>query len=151
MSYITLDDAKQFLGPVYESAYEDAETEIPNEDWLQEDIDAMCAIIDSHITRLYEQTITGTRSLALLKSYAQSLLVRKAYSRFDSANIPDSVQSDHDEAIMRLRDLAKGITFLPDEEQDPRNTGFDVSYNNDNFDNDSSTKTVFTRSNMVGY
>ncbi len=149
MAYITLNEAKQFLGDIYESAYENDVTDIPDETILQEDIDAMSALIDSYIKRSYDQAITGTASLALLKNYIQALLLRKAYSRFLNSEVPEAVQRDNDDAMNNLRDLARGVSFLPDETQEPRSSSVDYAYNEGAYSG--SAKKVFTRENMSGY
>mgnify|MGYP000592438400 FL=1 len=66
MSYITLDQAKDYLGDLYESAYDDNGT--PNDALLTEDIDSVTALVDSYVKRAYDYVITGAQSLNLLKS-----------------------------------------------------------------------------------
>jgi len=149
MAYITLDEAKQFLSTIYVSAYQNENTDIPDDSILQEDIDAMTALIDSYIKRSYDQVIAGVSSLALLKSYAQALILRKAYSRFDNAQVPESVQTDNNDTILRLKDLATGVSFLPDEDQVPRDGSISYQYNEGRYTNGG--EKVFTRENMSGY
>jgi hypothetical protein len=50
MSYITLDQAKDYLGDLYESAYDDNGT--PNDALLTEDIDSVTVMLKSNMTSL---------------------------------------------------------------------------------------------------
>ena len=118
MSYITLDQAKDYLGDLYESAYDDGG--IPNDALLTEDIDSVTALVDSYVKRAYDFVITGTQSLNLLKSISEKLLKSKAYERYDSSRVPEAVENNYLDAVMRLKDLASGKLLLPDSVQEPK-------------------------------
>jgi len=77
MAYITLDEAKQFLSTIYVSAYQNENTEIPDDSILQEDIDAMTALIDSYIKRSYDQVIVGVSKTIFKYDLRISLSERK--------------------------------------------------------------------------
>ena len=147
MSYITLEQAKDYLGDLYESAYDDGGT--PSEALLTEDIDSVTALIDSYVKRAYDYLITGTQSLSLLKSISEKLLKSKAYERYDSSRVPEAVENNYMDAIMRLKDLASGKLLLPDSVQEPKANLF--SSNMTSSDSSASYQgAIFTRSRMRG-
>ena len=147
MSYITLEQAKDYLGDLYESAYDDGGT--PSEALLTEDIDSVTALIDSYVKRAYDYLITGTQSLSLLKSISEKLLKSKAYERYDSSRVPEAVENNYMDAIMRLKDLASGKLLLPDSVQEPKANLF--SSNMTSSDSSASYRgAIFTRSRMRG-
>ena len=92
MAYITLDQAKQYLGDIYESAYINITTELVDETILQDDIDGVTSVIDSYVKQVYNQTLTGTQTLQMMRSISEQLLYAKAYERFDSSEVPDWVK-----------------------------------------------------------
>ena len=147
MSYITLDQAKDYLGDIYDSAYDDGGT--PNDTLLTEDIDSVTALIDSYVKRAYDYVITGAKSLNLLKSISEKLLKSKAYERYDSSRVPEAVENNYMDAIMRLKDLASGKLLLPDSVQEPKANLF-CSNMTANNSNSSYTGAIFTRSKMRG-
>ena len=119
MAYLTLDEAKQALGVIYDSAYEDIKTGLPNEALLQDDVNAVSSLIDSYIQRSYSVAITGPASLDLLRKYAAKLLKRQAYDNFDNADVPEAVLNAYDDTILRLRDLAKGVASYQTKHRTP--------------------------------
>ena len=147
MSYITLDQAKDYLGDLYESAYDDNGT--PNDALLTEDIDSVTATIDAYVKKQYDFTIVGVRSLAMLKSYSERLLKSKAYERYDSSRVPEAVENNYLDSIMRLKDLASGKLLLPDSVQEPKANLF-CSNMTANTSGSSYRGTIFTRNKMRG-
>ena len=147
MSYITLDQAKDYLGDLYESAYDDNGT--PNDALLTEDIDSVTATIDAYVKKQYDFTIVGVQSLAMLKSYSERLLKSKAYERYDSSRVPEAVENMYVDTIMRLKDLASGKLLLPDSVQEPKANLF-CSNMTANTSNSSYKGTIFTRDKMRG-
>jgi len=147
MSYITLDQAKDYLGDLYESAYDDNGT--PNDALLTEDIDSVTALVDSYVKRAYDYVITGAQSLNLLKSISEKLLKSKAYERYDSSRVPEAVENNHMDAIMRLKDLASGKLLLPDSVQEPKANLF-CSNMTANTNGSPYRGTIFTRNKMRG-
>ena len=147
MSYITLDQAKDYLGDLYESAYDDNGT--PNDALLTEDIDSVTATIDAYVKKQYDFTIVGVQSLAMLKSYSERLLKSKAYERYDSSRVPEAVENMYIDTIMRLKDLASGKLLLPDSVQEPKANLF-CSNMTANTSNSSYKVTIFTRDKMRG-
>lgn len=143
MSYLTLEQAKNYLGELYNSAYSTGEYECsPSETLLQEDIDAVTALVNSYVKKQYNFEIVATESLALLKGISERLLKAKAYERFDSSEVPDIVIKNADDSIFRLKDIAKGALLLSDSEQNPKANIFAYSYNGNN--------QLFSRSRMRG-
>ena len=147
MSYITLDQAKDYLGDLYESAYDDNGT--PNDALLTEDIGSVTATIDAYVKKQYDFTIVGVQSLAMLKSYSERLLKSKAYERYDSSRVPEAVENMYIDTIMRLKDLASGKLLLPDSVQEPKANLF-CSNMTANTSNSSYKGTIFTRDKMRG-
>jgi len=147
MSYITLDQAKDYLGDLYESAYDDNGT--PNDALLQEDIDSVTATIDAYVKKQYDFNIVGVQSLAMLKSYSERLLKSKAYERYDSSRVPEAVENMYIDTIMRLKDLASGKLLLPDSVQEPKANLFSSNMTA-NTSNSSYKGTIFTRNKMRG-
>ena len=147
MSYITLDQAKDYLGDLYESAYDDNGT--PNDALLTEDIDSVTATIDAYVKKQYDFTIVGVQSLAMLKSYSERLLKSKAYERYDSSRVPEAVENMYIDTIMRLKDLASGKLLLPESVQEPKANLF-CSNMTANTSNSSYKGTIFTRNKMRG-
>ena len=147
MSYITLEQAKDYLGDLYESAYDDNGT--PNDALLTEDIDSVTATIDAYVKKQYDFTIVGVQSLAMLKSYSERLLKSKAYERYDSSRVPEAVENMYVDTIMRLKDLASGKLLLPDSVQEPKANLF-CSNMTANTSNSSYKGTIFTRDKMRG-
>jgi phage gp36-like protein len=145
MAYITLDEAKQFLGDLYESAYYDESTELPNDTYLQEDIDSGHALVNSYVKRQYNFVITGAESLALLKSLSLRVLKKLVYERYDSANAPEDVMDNYMDAVHRLKDLASGKLLLSDSVQSPKASIFVTNLNGKNC-----KQPVFTRDRMRG-
>lgn len=144
MAYITLQQAKDFLGEIYENAYYSNTSEQIEDSFLTADIANIDAFIDASVQRAYNKTITGTQSLALLLDIAQKLLLYKAHSRMDYANIPVGVTDMNSEARMDLAKIAKGSILLPDETQAPKSNAFQAVYGSST----STSEPVFKRANM---
>ena len=142
MSYISLEQAKSYLGELYNSAYFDDDTCEPSEALLQEDIDAVTALVNSYVKKQYNFEIIAVESLALLKGISERLLKSKSYERFDSSSIPEIVVKNADDSIFRLKDISKGILLLSDSVQDPKANIFSFSYGTNN--------QLFSRSRMRG-
>jgi len=151
MAYITLAQAKQYLGKdVYESAYDDfTNAGTPDEAVLQNDIDSMTAVIDSYVMQAYDKVITGAQSLNILKSITEQLLIAKAYERYSMSEVPDWVAGRYDTAIFRLKDIQSGKMILSDETQESRGSVFKYAFQDGN--DDGTGRQVFNRSNMAGY
>ncbi len=154
MAYITLAQSKQAIGTdLYESAYDDFTSPgTPSDTVLQEDIDYVTGVIDSALVQTYNSVtvpITGTSALALLKGYAETLLIYKANSRFDDADIPESVIDRNTKVETYLLRLKDGLDFLPDEGQDPLTGAVKFSFNSAT-ENSTTNSTIFKRSNMRG-
>ena len=149
MAYITLDQAKQYLGDIYESAYINVVTELVDETILQDDIDGVTGVIDSYVKQVYNQTLTGSQTLQMMRSISEQLLYAKAYERFDSSEVPDWVKDRYDRGIFRLKDIQSGAMILVDESQSPRDSGFYYSFNSAN--EDGTGRKVFDRDSLAGY
>jgi phage gp36-like protein len=149
MAYITLAEAKQYLGDIYESAYINITTDLVDETILQDDIDGVTGVIDSYVKQIYNQTLTGAQTLVMMRSISEQLLYAKAYERFDSSEVPDWVRDRYDRGIFRLKDIQSGAMLLVDESQAPRGSGFYYSFKSP--DNDGKGRTCFDRDSMVGF
>ena len=151
MAYITLADAKQYLGTdVYESAYDSfTSAGTPDDAVLQNDIDSITAIVDSYVMQAYDKVITGAQSLNILKAITEQLLIAKAYERYSMSEVPEWVAGRYDTAIFRLKDIQSGKMILSDETQESRGSVF--KYNFDDANADGTGRTVFNRRNMAGY
>jgi len=144
MSYLTLEQAKNYLGSLWESAYTPNDSDYcePSDVLLQEDINAVTALVNSYVKKQYNFEIIETESLALLKGISERLLKAKAYERFDSSSIPEIVVKNADDSIFRLKDIAKGALLLSDSVQDPKANIFSYSYGSNN--------PLFSRNRMRG-
>lgn len=144
MSYLTLEQAKNYLNSLYASAYtpNDSDCLEPSETLLQEDIDAVTALVNSYVKTQYNFEIVATESLALLKGVTERLLKAKAYERFDSSAIPEIVVKNADDSIFRLKDISRGILKLSDSIQEPKANIFVSNYGGSN--------TLYTRTKMYG-
>lgn len=144
MSYLTLEQAKNYLGNLWESAYtpNDSNCLDPSDALLQEDVDAVTALVNSYVKKQYNFEIVEAESLSLLKGISERLLKAKAYERFDSSGIPEIVVKNADDSIFRLKDIAKGALLLSDSVQDPKANIFAYTYGNNN--------QLFSRSRMRG-
>lgn len=152
MAYLTLAQGKQILGErIYESAYINISTDLVDDDILTEDINFVSDVIDSYLKRIYNSAITGEASLRLLKGLAEYMLIHKAYSRFDSARIPENVTENFDRAIFRLKDIASGAIPLPDEAQDIQESKFTYAFKTGRGTNGNTNHQVFNRSSMGRY
>jgi len=149
MAYIALDQAKQYLGDIYESAYINVNTDAVDDTILQDDIDGVTSVIDSYVKQVYNQTLTGTQTLQMMRSISEQLLYAKAYERFDSSEVPDWVRDRYDRAIFRLKDIQSGTMLLVDESQSPRDSGFYYSFQNP--ESDGKGRTRFDSQSMSGY
>lgn len=151
MAYITLAQAKQYLGTnVYESAYDDITNPGTQDDnVLQNDIDSITAVIDSYVMQVYDKVITGTQSLNILKSLSEQMLLAKAYERFSMSEVPEWVSGRYDTAIFRLKDIQSGKMLLSDETQDSRGSSFKYWFQDAN--TDGTGRQVFNRNTMSGY
>ena len=149
MAYITLAQAKQYLGDIYESAYINVTTDLVDETILEDDIEGVTSVIDSYVKQVYNQTLTGTQTLQMMRSISEQLLFAKAYERFDSSEVPDWVRDRYDRAIYRLKDIQSGVMLLVDETQSPRDSGFYYSFQNP--ESDGKGRTRFDSQSMSGY
>ena len=151
MAYITLAQAKQYLGvDVYESAYDSYTTPgTPDDSVLTNDIDSITAVIDSYVMQAYDKTITGAQSLNILKSISEQLLLTKAYERYSMSEVPEFVTDRYDKAIFRLKDIQSGEMKLSDETQESRGSAFKYYFQDGN--TDGTGRQVFNRSTMSGY
>ncbi|MEE9352366.1 MAG: hypothetical protein V3U78_08905 [Thiotrichaceae bacterium] len=150
MSYITLDEAKQYLGDIFDSAYDDRSNPgTPLDATLQTDIDGITGVIDSYVKQTYNQTLTGTQTLSLMRGISEQLLLAKAYERFDSSEVPDWVSDRYDRGIFRLKDIQSGEMLLVDETQSSRGSAFTYSFNSPN--TNGTGRKVFDRDSMSGY
>jgi len=149
MAYQTLDEAKQILGDVYESAYINITTQVVDPTILQDDIDGVTSVIDSYVKKLYDKPLTGAQTLVLMRSISEQLLSAKAYERYDSSEVPDFVRDRYDRAIFRLKDIANGDLILVDESQSPRGSAFTSKFAGGNADG--TGRVVFGRTEMSGY
>ena len=149
MAYITLVEAQQYLGDIYDSAYINVVSELVDPTILQDDIDGVTGVIDSYVKRVYDQTLTGAQTLVMMRSISEQLLYAKAYERFDSAEVPDWVRDRYDRGIFRLKDIASGEMLLVDETQSPRSSSFSYQFNSPN--SDGTGRKIFDRDSMSGY
>ncbi len=151
MAYITLAQAKQYLGSdVYESAYDDIDNPgTPLDATLTNDIDAVTAICDSYVMQAYNKVITGPQSLNILKSLSEQLLIAKAYERYSMSEVPEWVAGRYDTAIFRLKDIQSGAMLLSDETQESRASAFDYAFESPN--TNGTGRQVFNRTTMSGY
>ena len=149
MAYQTLDEAKQYLGDVYQSAYINVVTEALDDTILQDDLDGVTSVIDSYVKKLYNQTLTGAQTLVMMRGISEQLLYAKAYERYDSAEVPDWVRDRYDRGIFRLKDISNGNQLLPDESQSPRGSAFTSKFAGGNADG--TGRVVFGRTEMSGY
>jgi len=143
MSYLTQAEAKQYLGDVYESAYYDDITQLPDDTVLQQDIDTVNGVINAYVKKAYNFEIVGVESLNILRGIAQRLLLSRAYERYDSAEIPEIVTTNADESTYRLKEISTGKMLLPDSVQAPKGVGFSYSMRG--------RSTIFDRSSMSGF
>lgn len=148
MAYITLTEAKQYLGDVYESAYINVATDLVDDTILQDDIDGVTGVIDSYVKQIYNQTLTGAQTLTMMRSISEQLLFAKAYERFNVSEVPDWVVDRYDRAIFRLKDIQSGAMLLVDETQSPRDSNFVYSFNSPN--SDGTGRKIFDRDSMAG-
>ena len=124
--FITTQQAKDFLGKIYLSAYDDAGA--PNDSWLDSDINGVEATILGYIRETYDDAAqidsdNTPQSWALLNAIAQQLLLLKAHMRFDYSEVPEAISKAGDNAVFRLQDIGKGKLKLPDIVQSPKNNG----------------------------
>ena len=149
MAYITVDELKQYLGDVYESAYININTELPDDTILQGDIDIATDLIDQSVMKLYDKTITGEKSLRVLKLISRQLVNYFAYQRYEASEVPESVIENNKDANIKLQKIADGRILLTDESQNPRDSGFYYSFNSPN--SDGTGRKIFDRDSMSGY
>jgi len=149
MAYQTLDEAKQLLGDVYQSAYISVVTDALDDTILQDDLDGVTSVIDSYVKKLYNKTLVGAQTLVLMRSISEQLLYAKAYERYDSSEVPDWVRDRYDRGIFRLKDIANGDLILSDETQDPRGSACTSKFAGGNADG--TGRVVFGRTEMSGY
>jgi phage gp36-like protein len=149
MSYITVDELKQYLGDVYLSAYINVNTQLIDDTILQSDIDAATNIIDLSVMELYNTTITGAKSLSVLNTISRQLVNYFAHQRYDASQVPDSVIEANKDANIKLSKIANGTLKLTDETQDPRGSSFTFSFNSAN--SDGTGRKIFDRDSMSGY
>lgn len=149
MAYITIDEAKQYLGDKYESAYLNINTGLADEAILQADIDDITSKINGYVKQVYNKTITGTEALGILRGVSRRLLDYEAYSRFQESEIPPDVIDRNKDAMIRLKDIQSGKIRFTDEVQDGRDSVVTSGYGQ----TDSGygrNRTVFTRGKMTG-
>lgn len=143
--YITVQEIKDNFGKLIADAYYDANL-LPspgvNDAWIENDLDSVAAYIDGFILKQYENGITGVRSMLVIRDFMVATFAYKAYSKlYDWANIPQSILDQKNNVDFRLKDIASGAYFLPDENQNPK--GSVVSYKFDSqYLNKSSTRNI---------
>jgi len=157
MAYITLAQSKQALGSLlYESAYDDfANPGTPSDTVLQEDIEFVTGVIDAALLKTYNTItvpipVTATEALALLKGYAESLLIYKANTRFDDAEVAAVVVDRNREVKDELERLKMGIEFLPGVTQDVKSGAIVFGYGSVSSLSSITDNTIFPRSKTGG-
>lgn len=124
---------KSKLGKLYLSAYNDADTGGPNEDFLIEDINTVNAQILSYVKKKYnlidaETELTAPQSFQYLRRIAFDLLIYLAHSRFSYTAISEQVTKANDNAVFALKDIANGVSLLPDISAQSSKTDFDFAF-----------------------
>lgn len=148
MAYLTLDEAKQYLGDKYLSAYININTELVDDTILQADLDRLTADIDNRIGREYSQVIATTAGVNTLKDISYQLLDYICYRRYDASDIPDAVLEGLKDARIRLREIQSGDYQLSSETQSPRGSMISFGFNSE--DSNGSGRRVFSRTKMTG-
>jgi hypothetical protein len=148
MSYLTIDEAKQYLGDRYLSAYININTDLVDDTILQSDLDRITADINNRIGRVYSQVITSSEGVNTLKDISYQLIDYACYRRYDASEVPDAVIEGLKDARIRLREIQDGSYPLNTETQSPRNSSFVYSYNSP--DSTGKGRTVFDRDSMAG-
>lgn len=151
MAYITLAEAKQYLGnDVYQSAYDDVNNEgTPDDGTLTADIDGVTARIDMAVKQVYDKVITGVKTLNYLKDLSGRLLISRAYERYSFTEVPDSVIQQRKESTAALLDIQNGKLRFDDETQDSKSSPFNYKFVDGN--DDGTGRPVFNRITMAGY
>ena len=151
MAYITLAEAKQYLGnDVYQSAYDDVNNEgTPNDGTLTADIDGVTARIDMAVMQVYDKVITGVKALNYLKDLSGRLLISRAYERYSFTEVPESVVQQRKESTAALLDLQSGKLRFDDETQDSKSSPFSYKFVDGN--DDGTGRPVINRITMAGY
>jgi len=151
MSYITLAEAKQYLGVnIYESAYDDFTNPGTQDDnILTADIDDITAEIDMAIMQVYDKTITATKALNYLRALSGKMLLGRAYERFNFSEVPESVLATQRTARAQLIDIKEGRMRFDDETQESRDSK--VKYYFQSANTDGTGRQVFNRDTMSGY
>jgi phage gp36-like protein len=148
MAYITLDEAKQYLGDVYESAYMNINTELADDSILSADIDDITATINGYVKQIYDKAITGTEALSILRKVSRQILDYEAHRRFNAAELPEAVLDGNKDAMIRLKDIQSGKLRFIDEVQDSRGSAVSFFYNS--ADSTGAGRTIFDRNSMAG-
>jgi len=151
MSYITLAEAKQYLGlDVYSSAYDDfINPGTPSDTVLTSDIDGVTARIDMAIMQAYDKAITGTKALNYLKDLSGRLLLSRAYERYSFSEVPESVIQQRKESTAALLELQGGSLRFDDETQESRGSMFKYDFQSP--DLTGKGRQVFNRDTMSGF
>ncbi len=151
MAYITLAEAKQYIGTdVYESAYNDITNDgTPDDAILTADIDGVTARIDMAIMQAYDKTITGAKALNYLRDLSGRLLLSRAYERYSFSEVPESVIQQRKEATAALLQVQDGSLRFDDETQESRGSAFKYAFQSPN--TDGSGRQVFNRDTMSGF
>jgi hypothetical protein len=149
MSYLTLDEAKQYLGDRYLSAYININTDLVDDTILQSDLDRITADINNRIGRVYSQVISSAEGVSTLKDISYQLIDYACYRRYDASDVPDSVIEGLKDARIRLREIQSGDYQLNTETQTPKGSSFVFGF--DTEDSAGSGRRVFSRSKMTGY
>ena len=149
MAYLTLDEAKQYLGDRYLSAYININTEVVDDTILQADLDRITADINNRIGRVYSQVISSDGAINTLKDISYQLIDYACYRRYDAAEVPDSVMGGLKDARIRLSQIQSGDYPLTTEAQNPRGSSFVYSFNSAN--SDGKGRTIFDRDSMSGF
>lgn len=142
--YLTLDEAKSFLTEIYESAYFSTLTDTVEDAELQSDIDEVEAEAEAAIQKAYSTTITGVKSLLMIKGIVKRLLLLKAHMRMDYVNVPPAVENSAISANILLGQVASGKKLLPDENQSPKGNVFAAVFGSESVE----SKPVFKREDM---
>ena len=149
MSYLTLDEAKQYLGDRYLSAYININTEVVDDTILQSDLDRITADINNRIGRVYSQVVNSSEGVNTLKDISYQLIDYACYRRYDASDVPDSVIEGLNDARRSLNEIQNGNNQLHTETQSPRGSSF--GFGLDTEDSTGSGRRVFSRSKMTGF
>jgi len=111
--YLGINEAKNWLGDLYKSAYFDEENDQTNDQWLKDDLKEVEAMIHSAFSRAYHIPITkGQESLLLIKGIVKDIIKSKAHLRKSCDN--EQATKALDNARNLLMKYKAGKLDLPD-------------------------------------